>query len=64
MSQKQELGKGLNALLSNINKNQASVIKPQGTSEAISQDSLIQLMPLHDQSESKSTSKSIRRRKN
>lgn len=47
MSQKQELGKGLNALLSNINKNQASVIKPQGTSEAISQDSLIQLMPLH-----------------
>ena len=43
MSQKQELGKGLQALLSNINKDH----KPKTNTEvAIAEQSIVQLMPL------------------
>jgi ParB family chromosome partitioning protein len=43
MSQKQELGKGLQALLSNINKDQ----KPKSNAEVvITEQSIVQLMPL------------------
>ncbi len=43
MSQKQELGKGLQALLSNINKDQ----KPKSNAEVvIAEQSIVQLMPL------------------